>query len=131
MKFHLDTNILAEVARHGDGRAAERLSERFDDCAVSIIVAAEVRFGLMKKPSARTAVRSQQLLDNLTQIAWDSPADERYAELRCALEAAGTPIGAHDMLIAAHALALDAILVTANEREFKRVPGLKVENWAA
>lgn len=59
----------------------------------------------------------------------DQPADHRYAELRIALEHSGTPIGPNDMLIAAHALALDLILVTANVREFARVPGLIMENW--
>jgi antitoxin VapB len=61
----------------------------------------------------------------------EEPVDARYAELRLALEGSGTPIGGNDMLIAAHALALELILVTANEREFSRVPDLYVENWLA
>jgi tRNA(fMet)-specific endonuclease VapC len=59
----------------------------------------------------------------------DAPSDGHYASLRTALERAGTPIGANDMLIAAHALATDSILVTDNVKEFSRVPGLKIENW--
>ena len=70
------------------------------------------------------------LLATLSIEAWEHPADLAYAKIRCALEQAGTPISANDLLIAAHALALDSTLVTANEREFRRVPGLKVENWA-
>jgi tRNA(fMet)-specific endonuclease VapC len=131
MMTHLDTSILAEIARNIDGRAARTLAVKLGECAISMIVVAEVRFGLAKKPEARTAVRSHELLEMLTQEPWDAPADKSYAQLRCALEAAGTPIGGNDMLIAAHALARDATLVTANEREFRRVPGLRVENWAA
>lgn len=62
-------------------------------------------------------------------VAFEQPADVVYADLRTELQRAGTPIGANDMLIAAHALSLGLILVTANEREFSRVSGLRVENW--
>ena len=130
MSIHLDTNVLAAIASDEDGPVARRFSEHLPDCAVSAIVAAEVKFGLEKKPSARAARRSVELLELLPQLAWEAPADQHYAEIRLALERAGTPIGANDLFIAAHALALDAVLVTANEREFRRVPGLKVENWA-
>jgi tRNA(fMet)-specific endonuclease VapC len=71
------------------------------------------------------------VLESIDAAAWESPADLHYGELRAALERAGTPIGSNDMLIAAHALALNCTPVTANEREFRRVPGLTVENWAA
>jgi tRNA(fMet)-specific endonuclease VapC len=64
-------------------------------------------------------------------IPLEPPADVRYGEVRAALEAAGTPIGGNDLLIAAQALALDLVLVTNNEREFARVGGLKLENWLA
>ena len=64
-------------------------------------------------------------------LALDAPAHARYGRIRAELEAAGTPIGPNDLLIAAHALAVDAVLVTANTREFLRVPGLQVENWLA
>ena len=62
-------------------------------------------------------------------VPFAEPADQVYAELRAHLERAGTPIGPHDLLIAAHALALDLTLVTDNLREFSRVPDLRVENW--
>ena len=77
----------------------------------------------------RGAARALELLDKLSVAAFEAPADTFYGEIRTRLERAGTPIGSNDMLIAAHALSLDCTLVTANEREFRRVPGLKVENW--
>lgn len=62
-------------------------------------------------------------------LPMEMPADEAYASVRLALEKIGKPIGTNDLLIAAHALALDATLVTDNESEFARIPGLKIENW--
>lgn len=131
MKYQLDTSILAAASKDIAGSAAIRLMETLSDCAISMIVVAEVRFGIAKKPSARAVTRSSQLVNLIPHLPWDSPADECYAALRRGLEAVGQPIGSFDMLIAAHALALDATLVTANEREFRRVPGLRVENWVA
>jgi len=64
-------------------------------------------------------------------MPFEEPADLIYADIRATLEKSGTPIGANDLFIAAHALALNATLVTGNEREFRRVPGLEVENWLA
>lgn len=96
---------------------------------ISLVVLAELRFGFAKKMSFRLMSRLESLLDELAVQAWAEPADRQYAEVRAALERAGTPIGANDLLIAAHALALDCILVTDNEREFSRVHGLRVENW--
>ena len=97
--------------------------------ATSVIVAAELRYGVAKKASARLASQLEAILAELEIIAFEAPTDAYYAETRAALEAAGTPIGGNDLLIAAHALALDMVLVTDNEREFARVPGLKIENW--
>ena len=70
-----------------------------------------------------------QLLDTITVLPLDSGVEFKYAELRLKLEKAGTPIGGNDLLIAAHALSTNLIVVTANEREFSRVPELTVENW--
>jgi tRNA(fMet)-specific endonuclease VapC len=69
------------------------------------------------------------ILNALDVLPLDLPADERYGELRLSLEASGTPIGPNDMLIAAHALAIDATVVSGNAREFSRVPSLRTENW--
>ncbi|MBA3668200.1 MAG: type II toxin-antitoxin system VapC family toxin [Sphingomonas sp.] len=128
-RFLLDTNILSELARNPSGRAARRAEVHKGSCITSAIVVAEIRFGLAKRGSAELAKRITPVLESIPAIGWEHPADHHYAQLRTSLEAAGTPIGGNDMLIAAHALALEATLVTANEREFRRVPGLSVENW--
>ena len=69
------------------------------------------------------------MLSALEILPLEPPADERYAEIRHHLARQGTPIGPNDLLIAAHALAADLTLVTANTREFERVPSLRVDNW--
>lgn len=97
----------------------------------SITVLSEARYGLLKNNAFKLADRLTEFLTQLEVVAFDQPADASYAKLRVELERAGTPIGANDLLIAAHSLALEATLVTANEREFRRVPNLRVENWAA
>ncbi len=131
MRFLLDTNIISEIIRNPGGRAATRYDDEYRYCFTSVIVAAEIHFGFAKFPERIGAIDAQKFLKAIPVVAFDEPADRRYGEIRTVLERAGTPIGASDLFIAAHALALDATLVTANEREFLRVPGLKVENWAA
>jgi tRNA(fMet)-specific endonuclease VapC len=129
-RYLLDTNILSDVIRDSRGRTAERIAdlERGAVCT-SIIVAAELRFGAVKSRSVRLSTRVAELLDTLDVVAFEAPADIAYAKLRARLEERGRPIGGNDLLIAAHTLALDLTLVTANEREFSRVPDLRVENW--
>ena len=131
MPYLLDTNIISAIVRFPRGPAARRLRiESAGNVLTSIIVAAEARFGL-KASSTRLSTRLSELFDQIEVVAFDLPADHRYAELRFHLEQRGHPIGANDMLIAAHALALECTLVTANEKEFRRVPGLSVDNWLA
>ena len=129
MQFLLDANIISEIGRRPDGAAASEYRIRAQMCGTSIIVAAEVRYGIAKHPERRGAARASELLEKLSIAPFEAPADKYYGEIRADLEGAGTPIGSNDLFIAAHALALDCILVTANEREFRRVPELKVENW--
>jgi tRNA(fMet)-specific endonuclease VapC len=81
--------------------------------------------------SQRLLKAVEDLLGEISVIPFDVPADAQYAEIRSELEAAGNSIGGNDLLIAAHARAIGATMVTANVDEFKRVPGLKVENWVA
>ena len=94
-------------------------------------MACELRFGARRKGSDLLTLRVEQLLDTLAVLPLDSPADRHYADIRAALEGAGTPIGGHDLFIAAHARSRDMTLVTHNTREFARVPGLRVEDWLA
>ena len=90
-----------------------------------------MRYGCAKSGSERLRKAIEDLLAEIDILPLDSPADTEYGEIRSALEAAGTPIGGNDLLIAAHACAIGATVVTANAAEFKRVRGLKVKNWLA
>lgn len=126
----LDTNIVSELARNPQGRVSERIAEVGSDAVcVSIVVAAELRFGCAKKGSMRLTAHIDAILESISVLALDLPADAEYGRIRNELEFAGTPIGPNDMLIAAHALAVGAVIVTANVGEFSRVRGLNVENW--
>ena len=126
----LDTNIVSELARNPQGRVSERIAEVGPEAiCTSIVVAAELRFGCAKKGSAKLTAQIKAILESIPVLALDVPADAEYGRIRDELESAGTPIGPNDMLIAAHALALGAVIVTANVGEFGRVRGLSVENW--
>jgi tRNA(fMet)-specific endonuclease VapC len=94
-----------------------------------IIVAAELRFGAAKRGSVALAAQVEKVLGAMRVQPLDVPADREYGRLRLQLEQTGQLIGPNDLLIAAHALALDATVVTNNQREFQRAPGLRVENW--
>ena len=93
------------------------------------MVACELRYGAAKKGSAALTERVEQILSLLPILALEMDADRAYGTLRVQLEQAGTPIGAHDMLIASQALSQKLVLVTDNVREFERVPRLVVKNW--
>ena len=131
-RYMLDTNILSELARNPHGVVAKRIAQVGGDavCA-SIVTAAELRFGCAKKGSPRLLRQVEAVLEGVEVLPFDVPADAEYAGIRAELEAAGTPIGPNDLLIAAHARALGTTLVTANISEFSRVRELKVENWLA
>jgi tRNA(fMet)-specific endonuclease VapC len=94
-------------------------------------VAAELRYGCEKSSSKRLQKAVEELLGEIAVLPFDAPADVEYGAIRAELELAGRPIGGNDLLIAAHARALDAKVVTANVDEFMRVSGLAVENWLA
>ena len=126
----LDTNTLSDLIRNPRGALVQRLSRTEPDAVcTSIVVACELRFGAKRKGSDALTSRVEQLLASLTVLPLDEPADQHYADIRAALERAGTPIGNHDMFIAAHARSRGMTLVTHNMREFERVPGLRVEDW--
>lgn len=128
--YLLDTDILSNLMRDPRGRVAQRIA-RLDEQAVctSAIVIAEIRYGIAKIGSQRLADQLSAILGGLDVLPFEAPADVRYGEIRARLERTGNVIGANDMLIGAHALALGLTLVTANEREFARVRGLAIENW--
>lgn len=129
-QYLLDTNILSHLVRDPHGSVARRIAEVGEQkVATSIVCAAELRFGARKKGWARLTAQVEAILDILPVLTLEPPTDAHYADLRTDLERRGTPIGGNDMLIAAHALTIDAMLVTDNVREFARVASLKVENW--
>ena len=98
---------------------------------MSAITAMELQFGVARTGSARNADALRRFLAGLVVADFDTNAAEVAGQLRAWLAAQGTPIGPYDSLIAAHAQALGVTLVTNNTREYKRVPGLRLANWAA
>ena len=130
MRFLLDTNIVSDLVRNPRGRIADRISEVGEaDVCTSIVVAAELRYGVTKKDSPRLAAQLEAVLGAIEVLPLEAPVDAAYGVIRAGLEKKGQPIGANDLLIAAHASALGLTVVTDNEREFLRVDGLPVENW--
>jgi tRNA(fMet)-specific endonuclease VapC len=132
MKFLLDTNICIYALRQHP-RVLERLLARSrSDVAVSVITEAELRTGAAKSASPTKTLRLvENFLRPLGVVEFVSDDAAAYAGVRAKLERAGTPIGPLDTLIAAQAIARKLILVSNNEREFGRIAGLRLENWAA
>ena len=95
----------------------------------SVMVACELRYGAVKKNSAKLVQRVDEVLASIGVLSLDRRIEQHYASIRSDLERRGEPIGQNDLLIAVHAVALDAVLVTDNVREFSRVHGLRIENW--
>jgi tRNA(fMet)-specific endonuclease VapC len=130
LRFLLDTNILSDLVRHPQGVVASRISaEGEDSICTSIVVAAELRYGAAKSGSGKLSKQVDLILSALEILPLETPADREYGDLRHHLSRQGTIIGPNDLLIAAHACSVKLTLVTANTREFSRVPGLKVVNW--
>ncbi|WP_293999769.1 type II toxin-antitoxin system VapC family toxin [Sphaerotilus sp.] len=127
----LDTNTLSALVRASAAPGLlQRLATAGDEAiCTSIIVAAEMRFGVQRKGSPALTARVEALLATVTVLPFDGEADRHYADIRTTLERAGTPIGGNDLWIAAHARSRGLVLVTHNTREFERVPGLLVEDW--
>jgi tRNA(fMet)-specific endonuclease VapC len=130
MSYLLDTNIISELVAEPQGKLAARVAAVGEaNVITSIVVSAELEFGVRKKGSPELAKKVANIMRRIYVAPLAPPADESYAAVRFDLERRGRPIGPNDMLIAAHAIALGATLVTDNAKEFSRVQGLKVENW--
>ncbi|MCR9279328.1 MAG: type II toxin-antitoxin system VapC family toxin [Pseudomonadaceae bacterium] len=128
--YLLDTDVLSHLIRNPQGAAAQHIARAGEDSiCTSVIVAAELRFGAKKLGSIKLTRRIDALLAVLNVLDLESPADEHYASIRRDLERKGTLIGPNDLLIAAQARTLGLTVVTGNEREFKSVRALDVENW--
>jgi tRNA(fMet)-specific endonuclease VapC len=130
MRRTLDTNICSYILRRHPASMIERFAtlDR-QQLWLSAIVAAELRFGAAKLASPKFSAAVEAWLAGFDVRPWPVDAAHHYAHLRAALERAGQPVGGMDMLIAAHALAEDSVVITNNAREFLRVPGLAVEAW--
>ena len=132
--YLLDTNIISDMMRNPRGRANLQLEVRIAQSksrlrvCTSVVVDCEVRYGLRRKASLKLDQAYTNLLQIVEVLPLDALATPHYASLRARLEQAGKSIGANDSLIAAHALALGATLITA-DAEFSRVPDLALENW--
>jgi tRNA(fMet)-specific endonuclease VapC len=130
VRYLLDTNIASYVIKGNVPNVRERLvNVPMSEVGISAITEAELRFGVAKKPeAARLGIAVEEFLLRVETLAWDSKAAKSYAKLRMDIERAGEPMGNLDMMIAAHVLAAEAVLVT-HDRVFHRVKQLKIEDW--
>lgn len=129
-RYLLDSNAVSDLVRNPDGLIADRIRRVGEShIATSAIVASEIRYGAEKKGSKKLTAQVAAVLERLQVLPFSVPADKTYGLLRAQLERIGRPIGALDLLIAAHALTLGYTVVTDNVREFSRVRGLRIENW--
>lgn len=133
MRVMLDTSICIHIIRSRPAAILERLqSHAVGDVGISTITLAELEYGVSKsRDSRRNSEALEQFVVPLEVAPFDRSATRVYGQIRTSLEKRGSSIGAMDLLIAAHAVGLGVRLATANEREFRRVPGLRVENWLA
>jgi tRNA(fMet)-specific endonuclease VapC len=130
VRYLLDTNTASYVIKGNIPRVRGRLLKvPMAQLSISVVTEAELLFGAARKPEAvRLKAAVEEFLLRVEALPWDSKAARQYADLRATLERDGTPMGNLDMMIAAHALALEAILVT-NDRAFRRLGSLKLEDW--
>ena len=128
----LDTNPASYVIK-GNAPAIDARLRKLDviQLCISAVTRAELRFGVRRLPTAtRLAAQVEKFLSGVHTLAWDETAADQFAEVRTDLERGGTPIGIMDTMIAAHAKAINAVLVTNNVKHFRRVKGLAIQNWA-
>lgn len=132
MRYMLDTNICIYAIKHKPERVFKRLQEHDpSEICISSVTYAELVHGVEKSKSIeKNRLALALLLANIEIISFDSLAAESYGKIRADLEKAGNPIGPLDMMIAGQAKSLKYTVVTNNTKEFERVQGLKLENWA-
>jgi tRNA(fMet)-specific endonuclease VapC len=130
VRYLLDTNTASQIIKGHPARVRERLLKvPMSDVGISVVTEAELRFGVARRPEAtKLKMVVEEFLVRVAILAWDSEAAQSYADLRAKLEEAGEPMGNLDLMIAAHAVSLGAVLVS-NDRVFGRVRGLRVEDW--
>ncbi len=130
MKYMLDTNIFSYMVNNNSEVLKRFVKAEPNDISLSVISHGEILFGIQKQiPSAIKMQRINYLLQQIPIVLLNDAVTTHYAKIRTQLEIAGQPISPNDTWIAAHAMSLGATLVTNNVREFKRIKGLKVDNW--
>lgn len=128
-RYMLDTNTVSQLLKAHPGVARRMVAAPLSSLCISSITEGELLFGLAKRPDAkRLHVAVRELLRRVDVLPWDSTIAERYGTIRADLERRGKTLAPLDLLIAAHALGADAILVT-NDRAFRQVAGLHLEDW--
>jgi tRNA(fMet)-specific endonuclease VapC len=128
-RFMLDTNTASSLMKGQSSVVARLSAEAPERLCLSVVTEAELLFGIAKRPEARKLrIAVDELLAAIEVVAWSSATARRYATIRAELERRGKPLGALDLLIAAHAVQHDAVLVT-NDKAFSVVPGLRLEDW--
>jgi tRNA(fMet)-specific endonuclease VapC len=130
--YMLDTDICIYIIKRKPAGVIKRLMKnRISQIGISSITLSELEYGVEKSSKqAQNQVALAQFVAPMEILSYGDEAALQYGRLRAFLEKQGTPIGSLDMLIAAHALSINSILVTNNEKEFGRVPNLKIDNWA-
>jgi tRNA(fMet)-specific endonuclease VapC len=128
--FMLDTDISSYIIKRRPVTLAERFQKHAETLSVSVMTAAELRFGAEKAGRPKLAELVEAYLERLAILDWTNEVSGHYARIRSELERSGKPIGNMDLLIASHAVSQRMILVTNNLKHFSNVPGLKVEVWS-
>ena len=129
-RYMLDTNIISSLIKNPQGQIYQKLKDVFPlTVCTSIVVSAEIQYGIQKGVSRKLHNQIKEVIEAIDVLPLEQPVALKYGELRAYLHKTGKPIGYNDLFIAAHAIALDLILVTDNIKEFERVPELKLENW--
>ncbi len=131
VRYLLDTNIGSYVIKGNFPHVRRRLLRvPMSEVGISVVTEAELRFGVARLPQvAKLGIAVEEFLLRVEVLPWDSEAAQHYARIRALLESEGQPMGTFDMMIAAHAFAAGVILVT-NDRVFRRVKGLRIEDWS-
>ena len=131
MKYMLDPNICIYIMKKNPPQVLEKfLSLNSNEVGISSITQAELEFGACKSNNPlKNKLTLMIFLAGIKILPFDEKAATEYGDIRAALERRGTPIGANDLLIAAHARSLQLVLVTNNLKEFERIDNLKIENW--
>ncbi len=131
IRYLLDTCVISDFIKGEPETTAKLKKTAPADIAISSITVMELRYGLVINPQRAQKIEPtiSSFLSSVTTLPFNTAEAEQAAQIRAALKSQGQPIGAYDALIAATALQHNLIMITTNQREFERVPGLQIENW--